>query len=326
MTFNDIFKSNFLENISGVTILDMALALVLAFGLGIFIFLIYKKTYNGVMYSSSFGVTLIALTMITTVVILAVTSNVVLSLGMVGALSIVRFRTAIKEPLDIAFLFWSIAVGIVLAAGMIPLAVIGSVIIGLILLVFVNRKTHSNPYIVVLQCSSHESEQAAKAYLDEAGYDYTEPFQILVASDSPDFYSMAVIIKGQLEAAGIPCELLTYDWSTFVEIRNNEPDQYNAFITSFAAKTVPSMNLYLSSSWAGWCTDERVQSDLAAINASSSVEEGAQIWQALQQYMWEDYMPVSNFGIQNDLMISTSNVEGLSYLERICYVNAQFVA
>ncbi len=167
MTFSDIFKSSFLENISSVTILDMALALVLAFGLGIFIFLIYKKTYNGVMYSSSFGVTLIALTMITTVVILAVTSNVVLSLGMVGALSIVRFRTAIKEPLDIAFLFWSIAVGIVLAAGMIPLAVIGSVIIGLILLVFVNRKSHSNPYIVVLQCNSHENEQAAKAYLEK---------------------------------------------------------------------------------------------------------------------------------------------------------------
>lgn len=167
MTFSDIFKSNFLENISGVSILDMVLALVLAFGLGIFIFLIYKKTYNGVMYSSSFGVTLIALTMITTVVILAVTSNVVLSLGMVGALSIVRFRTAIKEPLDIAFLFWSIAVGIVLAAGMIPLAVIGSVIIGLILLVFANRKSHSNPYIVVLQCSGHDSEKAAKEYLEK---------------------------------------------------------------------------------------------------------------------------------------------------------------
>ena len=88
MTFSDIFKSNFLENISGVSILDMVIALVLAFGLGVFIFLIYKKTYNGVMYSSSFGVTLIALTMITTVVILAVTSNVVLSLGMVGALSV----------------------------------------------------------------------------------------------------------------------------------------------------------------------------------------------------------------------------------------------
>ena len=173
MTFNDIFKSSFLENVSAVSIFDMALALVLAFGLGMFIFLVYKKTYQGVMYSSSFGVTLLALTMITTLVILAVTSNVVLSLGMVGALSIVRFRTAIKEPLDIAFLFWSIAVGIVLAAGMIPLAVIGSVIIGVILLVFVNKKSNRNPYIVVLQCADHDSESAAKAHLEKTAYKCT---------------------------------------------------------------------------------------------------------------------------------------------------------
>lgn len=105
--------------------------------------------------------------MITTVVILAVTSNVVLSLGMVGALSIVRFRTAIKEPLDLAFLFWSIAVGIVLAAGMIPLAVIGSVIIGVILLVFVNKKSHCNPYIVVLSCADSAAENKAVNYLSE---------------------------------------------------------------------------------------------------------------------------------------------------------------
>ena len=165
MTFNDIFKSSFLENVSSVSILDMAIALVLAFGIGMFIFLVYKKTYQGVMYSSSFGTTLIALTMITTVVILAVTSNVVLSLGMVGALSIVRFRTAIKEPLDIAFLFWSIAVGIVLAAGMIPLAVIGSVVIGIILLAFVNKKSHTNPYIVVIQCADRMAEEKATVYL-----------------------------------------------------------------------------------------------------------------------------------------------------------------
>ncbi len=170
MTFNDIFKSSFLENVTAISAFDMALALVLAFGLGMFIFLVYKKTYQGVMYSSSFGVTLLALTMITTLVILAVTSNVVLSLGMVGALSIVRFRTAIKEPLDIAFLFWAIAAGIVLAAGMIPLAVIGSVIIGVILLLFVNRKSHRDPYIVVLQCSDHESESKARAYLEQTTY------------------------------------------------------------------------------------------------------------------------------------------------------------
>ena len=165
MTFNDIFKSSFLENVTSVSILDMAIALVLAFGLGMLIFLVYKKTFAGVMYSSSFGVTLVALTMISTVVILAVTSNVVLSLGMVGALSIVRFRTAIKEPLDIAYLFWSIAVGIVLAAGMIPLAVAGSLAVGIVLLVFVNRKPHLNPYIVVLSCTGHESEQKAVAFL-----------------------------------------------------------------------------------------------------------------------------------------------------------------
>ena len=167
MTFNDIFKSSFLENVAAVSLFDMLLALVLAFCLGMFIFLVYKKTYQGVMYSSSFGVTLVALTMITTLVILVVTSNVVLSLGMVGALSIVRFRTAIKEPLDIAFLFWAIAAGIVLAAGMIPLAVVGSVFVGVVLLVFVNKRPHCNPYSVVIQCDGHDSETAARAYLEK---------------------------------------------------------------------------------------------------------------------------------------------------------------
>lgn len=165
MTFNDIFKSAFLDNVTSVSLFDMALALVMAFGLGLFIFFIYKKTCTGVMYSSSFGVTLVSLTMITTLVILAVTSNVVLSLGMVGALSIVRFRTAIKEPLDIAFLFWSIAAGIVLAAGLIPLAVFGSVFIGVMILIFANRKDTVMPYIFVLNCEDSSSEKEAVDFL-----------------------------------------------------------------------------------------------------------------------------------------------------------------
>ncbi len=167
MSFSDIFKSSFLENVTSVSLLDMALVLVLSFALGLFIFFVYKKTYAGVMYSSSFGVTLVALTMISTLVILAVTSNVVLSLGMVGALSIVRFRSAIKEPLDIAFLFWSIAAGIVLAAGMIPLAVMGSVLIGVILLIFANRKSDVDPYIVVIRCADRKSEKAALEFLED---------------------------------------------------------------------------------------------------------------------------------------------------------------
>jgi len=163
--FNDIFKTSFLENVTSVSILDMVVAMLLAFALGLFIFFIYKKTYKGVMFSTGFGTSLIAMTMVTTLVILAVTSNVVLSLGMVGALSIVRFRTAIKEPLDIVFLFWSIAAGIVLAAGMIPLAVFGSIMIGVILLIFVNRKTNTTPYIFVVTCDSQDTEKAVTDFI-----------------------------------------------------------------------------------------------------------------------------------------------------------------
>jgi len=165
MTFNDIFKSSFLENVTAVSLTDMALALVLSFCLGMFIYLVYKKTYAGVMFSRIFGGSLVAMTMITTMVILAVTSNVVLSLGMVGALSIVRFRTAIKEPMDIAFLFWAIAGGIVLAAGMIPLAIFGSVIIGIIMILFCNRKSAVKPYIAVISCDNAETEHKVADYL-----------------------------------------------------------------------------------------------------------------------------------------------------------------
>ena len=165
MSFNDIFKSSYLENVTSVSLPDMALALALSFCLGLFIYFVYKKTYSGVMFSRTFGGSLVAMTMITTMVILAVTSNVVLSLGMVGALSIVRFRTAIKEPMDIAFLFWAIAGGIVLAAGMIPLAIVGSVIIGLIMIVFCNRKTVEKPFIAVITCRDGEAEKRVGQYL-----------------------------------------------------------------------------------------------------------------------------------------------------------------
>lgn len=161
MTFNDVFKSSFLENVNAVSMMDIFLALGLSFVLGLFIFTVYKKTYSGVMYSDSFGVSLIAMAMITSLVIIAVTSNIVLSLGMVGALSIVRFRTAIKEPMDIAFLFWSIAVGIITGAGFITLAIIGSVIIGVMIVVFSTRKIGDTPYILVVNCDRTEVEKNA---------------------------------------------------------------------------------------------------------------------------------------------------------------------
>lgn len=165
MTFNDIFKSNFLDSVQSFSLLDTALALVVALALGLFIFLIYKKTFQGVLYSSTFGVSLVGLTLVTTLVILAVTSNVVLSLGMVGALSIVRFRTAIKDPLDIVYLFWALAAGIVTGAGQFPMAIVGSAVIGVVLLLFVNRRVNDHPYLLIVTCADDRAESEAFAAL-----------------------------------------------------------------------------------------------------------------------------------------------------------------
>ncbi len=167
MTFQDIFTSRFLENMVSASLLDAAIAMILAFLLGMFIFFVYKRTYCGVMYSASFGASLIAMALITTLVILAVSTNVILSLGMVGALSIVRFRTPVKEAMDIVFLFWAIAVGIVLAAGLLLLAVFGSLFIGAILLAISTKRNPSEPYILVLHCKDEESEQAARSLVED---------------------------------------------------------------------------------------------------------------------------------------------------------------
>ena len=174
MSFQDIFKSSFLENVTEFSLLDTCIGLAVALLVGLFIFMIYKKTLTGVLYSDViFKLTRGALSLVTTLVIMAVTSNVVLSLGMVGALSIVRFRTAIKEPVEIVFLFWSLAVGIVIGAGMIPLAIIGSAIIGVILLLFANRKIRKQPYILVVSCKDEAAEQRITEILAKAVEYYT---------------------------------------------------------------------------------------------------------------------------------------------------------
>ena len=163
---NDIFKSTFLANFGAVTIADMTLTLALSLGMGLFIFLIYKKSYRGVMYESGFGKSLVAMTMITATLILAVSSNVVMSLGMVGALSIVRFRTAIKDPMEIVFLFWSIETGIVLASGMIPLGVVGNILLGFILLALGLDQDYSCPYLLVIQCDASDEEDVMNYFQD----------------------------------------------------------------------------------------------------------------------------------------------------------------
>lgn len=217
MSFNDVFKSSFLESVTEFSIPDTIIGLAAALLLGLFIFVIYKKTLTGVMYSSGFALTLIGLSLVTTLVIMAVTSNVVLSLGMVGALSIVRFRTAIKEPVEIVFLFWALASGIVVGAGMIPLAIIGSVIIGLALLFFANRKVKNRPYILVLNCRNETAESTVLDILQKE--------------------TDCCIVKSKtINAAGIEltAELRTKDASTsFVNRISEIQDVDNATLVSY---------------------------------------------------------------------------------------------
>ncbi len=151
INFTDIIKGKFLEEFSAISLNEMITAIALSFVLSLFIVFIYRVTYSGVSFNPNFAGCLIMISMVTTMVILVITSNVVLSLGMVGALSIVRFRTAVKEPTDTAFLFWAIAVGIICGAGYVTVSILGTLMLGLLFVaVFVfSRKTVSNSYMVV---------------------------------------------------------------------------------------------------------------------------------------------------------------------------------
>ena len=168
LSFADLFKSSALsQDIALFSPVDTVLFLAIAFALGLFIYFIYKLTYTGVMFSRSFGISLVLMSMISTFIILAVTSNVVLSLGMVGALSIVRFRSAIKDPLDIVYLFWSLSVGIVLGAKQYFLAILGSIVIGGILILLSKMGRSGKDFIIILEISDANVEQNAFSVVKE---------------------------------------------------------------------------------------------------------------------------------------------------------------
>ncbi len=154
ISFTDLIKNKFLEEFTAISVTDAIVAIALAFVLSLFIVMVYRMTYGGVCYSKNFASTLIMLTMVTAVMILVISSNVVLSLGMVGALSIVRFRTAIKEPADTAFAFWSIATGIICGAGYVTIAVLTTLLLGLLFVgVHAFARGHRrDSYMIVLRC------------------------------------------------------------------------------------------------------------------------------------------------------------------------------
>jgi len=170
LSFSDIIKGEFLQEFSAISVGEMLTAVLLSFALSIFVVFIYKVTYAGVRFSKSFAGCLILITLVTTVVILVITSNVILSLGMVGALSIVRFRTAVKEPADTAFLFWAIATGIICGAGYVTIAILATLLLGLLFTAvwMLGKKHKSDSYMVVIrydaECSLDEKLNQLPGY------------------------------------------------------------------------------------------------------------------------------------------------------------------
>lgn len=183
LNFNDIFKSSILEKTNSFSVVDSLIGLLIAFAVGLFIYWVYKKTFSGVIYSHTFNISLIVMSMATALIIMGISSNVLLSLGMVGALSIVRFRTPIKDPMDIVYIFWAIVAGILCGAGFIPLVIIGSILIGAVLLIFVNKIKVENPYLLIVKYNDISIENSIEHVVAESSQKHTVKSKSVMPGD-----------------------------------------------------------------------------------------------------------------------------------------------
>ena len=217
-----LFHLGYLDRAADFSVPDILVSLFISFAIGLFIFFVFTKTFKGVMYSSSFGISLIAMNMITTLIILTVSSNLMVGLGMVGALSIVRFRTVVKEPLDLVYLFWSITTGIITGAGLISMAVIGTLVIGLVLYVFVNRKTEEQPYVVVINCDTDQAEGQALSLLQS----HTRKNVMKAKSVSREGVELTVEVRLQESSSQFINALLEIDGVTNATLVSYNGDYY----------------------------------------------------------------------------------------------------
>lgn len=159
-SYKDIVKQSFLEfQSAGLSIADVATSLLITFVISLLIFWLYKKSFRGVLYTHSFNVSLVMVSLVTALVIMTISTNLILSLGMVGALSIVRFRTAVKDPLDIVFMFWAIAIGIANGAMQFELAIVGSSFIAIVVVILSNIKLQNHPYLLVMHYKSVDEKE-----------------------------------------------------------------------------------------------------------------------------------------------------------------------
>lgn len=171
VNFGDIIKNSVLnsDTFGRISTIDIVIGLVFSYFVGMFIYFVYKNSFKGVVYSFTFNYSLVLMTMITTLVVMTISSNIVLSLGMVGALSIVRFRTAVKDPLDIVFMFWAITMGITIGAGIYPLSLIGALVIGVAIL---SMNLYRNKYKTFILIVNYNEEAYAgiKTVLNRFSY------------------------------------------------------------------------------------------------------------------------------------------------------------
>lgn len=151
--FKDLFKKSALEleSFNQVSLIEIAVGILIAFALGMFIYWTYYKTFRGVVYSHNYNITFVIMTMLTALIIMTISTNIVLSLGMVGALSIVRFRTAVKDPMDIMYTFWGVTAGIATGAKLYPIAIIGSLAISGVLFLLAKKRGKDAPYLLIIQ-------------------------------------------------------------------------------------------------------------------------------------------------------------------------------
>ena len=218
-TFDDIFKSSFLEKSSSFSLIDSLIGMTAAFLIGLFIYWVYKTTFNGVIYSHSFNISLMVMTLTTALVIMGISQNVLLSLGMVGALSIVRFRTPIKDPMDLIFLFWSVAAGILCGAGFIPLVVVGSVVIGLVIILFQNKIVVENPYLLVVKFDDESANTEIEHILTNSTKKYmlksktiVQDYEIEVTYEVRMKENDAQLVSSIAKVAGVSSSvMLSYD-------------------------------------------------------------------------------------------------------------------
>ena len=211
-SFQDLFKKSVLhlEAFRNISYIDFVLTMAVSFLAGLFIYYVYSKTFRGVVYSYNYNVTFVLMTMITTLIIMTISTNIVLSLGMVGALSIVRYRTAVKDPLDTVYMFWAVSAGIATGAKLYPVTIVGSIAVGLALFWLSRRKVREQPYLFVIRHDESATEEI-RTRLRKMTYhlksktvrkDFTElTLELRLRDDNTAFVSEFAALKGVLDVA-----------------------------------------------------------------------------------------------------------------------------